>query len=88
MTEIARKFMMGSLDLTTVGCPICVMVPLSMLDIVCIYTNTFPLYVTKASQIKDDPLERFKLFVVASLACYMGINIFAKPLNPIVGETL
>jgi hypothetical protein len=28
------------------------------------------------------------MYVVACLSAYIAINIFAKPLNPIIGETL
>lgn len=38
----------------------------------------FPLYINKATLIKD-PLERFKLVIAASLSSFYLTNSFAKP---------
>jgi hypothetical protein len=38
-----------------------------------------------ASQI--DPLEKFKLVIVATIACFHASSNILKPLNPILGET-
>ena len=35
----------------------------------------------------SDPVERFKLYIVASLCYFFKTTSFAKPLNPILGET-
>lgn len=50
-------------------------------------TATFPLLVNKAA-LSRDPLERFRLTVVAVLSSFYYTNQFLKPLNPILGETL
>ena len=34
-----------------------------------------------------DPVERFKLVITATFACFPICNTFLKPLNPILGET-
>jgi hypothetical protein len=34
-----------------------------------------------------DPVERFKLVIVAALSCFHKSSNFWKPLNPILGET-
>jgi len=40
----------------------------------------------KAASI-NDPLERFKLVMVSSVAFMYPSKIYEKPLNPVLGET-
>lgn len=51
-------------------------------------TCLFPVYVTKAAKIKNDPVERLKLVITASLGHFFINLSFLKPLNPILGETI
>jgi hypothetical protein len=46
----------------------------------------FPYYINKASSI-NDPVERMKLVITASLGYFTDASTFLKPLNPILGET-
>jgi hypothetical protein len=46
----------------------------------------FPYYINKAS-IAQDPIERFKLLISATIGSFPIANNFLKPLNPILGET-
>jgi len=50
-------------------------------------TCYFPLYMNLAAE-SSDPIQRFKFYVVSSIAYYYLTNSFAKPLNPILGETM
>jgi len=36
----------------------------------------------------EDPVQRFKYYIIACISYYYLTNSFAKPLNPILGETL
>ena len=49
-------------------------------------TNTFPVYLNKASK-TTDPVERLKLVMTANFSYFFYAQRFEKPLNPILGET-
>jgi len=63
------------------------MIPKSYLQYVgCVPTAFFPLYLNLALK-SDDPVERFKLYIVSQISYFYLTTSFAKPLNPILGET-
>jgi hypothetical protein len=85
--KVGRQILSGNLNLTTVPFPIKAMVPKSYLEYVGCYPSCFfPLYLNLAQK-STDPLERFKLYFVASICYFYLTTSFAKPLNPILGET-
>jgi len=60
---------------------------MSTLQLIAFSSAYYPLYLNLALKTKD-PLVRFQYFVVATLAYLWCYNSYAKPLNPILGETL
>lgn len=62
------------------------MIPVSGLVKALNSTCLFPLYLNRACQ-SDDPMERLKLVISASLGHFFINLSFLKPLNPILGET-
>ncbi len=84
--EIGRKIISGNFNLTTVSFPIKAMIPKSGLEKTFMQTTMFPLYMNRACSI-NDPVERIKLLMVATISNFPYSNTFLKPLNPIIGET-
>jgi hypothetical protein len=85
--KVGRHIVSGHFNLTTIPFPIKVMIPKSYLENVgCASTAFFPLYLNLAMKTAD-PVERFKMYIVASICYFYLTNSFAKPLNPILGET-
>lgn len=62
------------------------MLPLTILQTIALSIFQFPIYLNIAGLTKD-PLERFKLVIVATISCFHNSSHFLKPLNPILGET-
>jgi len=86
VTQIGKKLISGDFNLTTVSIHIRVMQPFTILQTLAKSIYQLPIYLNLASVIQD-PLERFKLVVVATLASFTKSSCFIKPLNPILGET-
>lgn len=86
--KVGRTVLSGNFNLTTIPFPIKASVPKSYLENIG-YTPTvyFPLYLNLAMK-NPDPLQRFKFYIVSSLSYFYLTTPFAKPLNPILGETL
>ncbi|EAS07563.1 oxysterol-binding protein (macronuclear) [Tetrahymena thermophila SB210] len=85
--QIGRKLISGDFNLTTISFPIRAMIPKSQLECQLYSTCYYPLFMNLASQ-SNDPLERMKLSITASISSFPIANQFYKPLNPILGETL
>jgi len=87
LIKVGRSILSGHFNLTTIPFPIKFMVPKSYLEYVgCIPSCFFPLYLNLAA-CSADPIERFRLYIVASICYFFMTPSFAKPLNPILGET-
>ena len=84
--EVGKKLLTGDFNLTTISFPIKVMLPLTILQTIANSYFQFPIYMNIASM-QQDPLERFKYVVVATLSCFHKSSHFLKPMNPILGET-
>jgi len=85
--KIGKHVLSGNFNLTTVPFPIRAMVPKSYLEYVGrVPTAFFPLYMNLALK-TSDPVERFKFYMVSSICYFFMTTSFAKPLNPILGET-
>lgn len=63
------------------------MIPKTALETSIHSTCLFPLWMNKASLMKD-PIDRMKLVICSCLSSFFWTNTFLKPLNPILGETL
>jgi Oxysterol-binding protein len=84
--QIGKKILNGDFNLTTISFPIKVMLPLTILQTIAQSIFQFPIYLNLAGNL-NDPLERFKYVIVATLSCFHSSSHFLKPLNPILGET-
>jgi len=84
--QFGKKIISGDFNLTTISFPIKCMIPLTILQAIGKSYFNFPVYLNLAS-IQQDPLERFKFIIVASLSCYFKSSHFLKPMNSILGET-
>ena len=45
-----------------------------------------PIYLNLAGG-QNNPVERMKYIITATIACFHNSSVFLKPLNPILGET-
>jgi len=84
--QIGKKILTGDFNLTTVSFPIKCMLPWTILQTLARSYFQYPIYFNIASK-QVDPLERFKLVVVATLSGFHKSSHFLKPMNPILGET-
>ena len=50
------------------------------------FSVMLPIYMTKAANC-EDPVERMKYVMCANVSWFYYMQIFSKPLNPILGET-
>lgn len=84
---MGKQIITGKFNLTTIGCPIKIMISKSNLESIIGGTAVFPMLINKAAQ-STDIFNRFILVMVAVLSSFFYTNEFFKPLNPILGETL
>lgn len=84
--QIGKKIISGDFNLATISFPIKCMMPLTILQTIAKSYFQFPIYINLAAM-QQDPLERFKFVVVATLSCFHKSSHFIKPMNPILGET-
>mmetsp|Transcript_34187 Transcript_34187/g.42274 ORF Transcript_34187/g.42274 Transcript_34187/m.42274 type:complete len:109 (-) Transcript_34187:919-1245(-) len=78
--------MKGEFNLTTVSLPIKAMDHNSILQAMSTMGNVSSYYYTLAA-LTEDPIERMKMVVTASIAYLEPTHHWNKPLNPIIGET-
>ena len=78
--------MNGDFNLARISFPIKCMSPQTFLQVQHQMTSTMPAYFYKANE-SSDPIERMKLVMAQSVSWYAYEHVFAKPLNPILGET-
>jgi len=86
LQEVGKKLLSGDLNLTKVSFPIKCAVAMSALERVGRSTSFFPIYFNRAAA-SDNPVERIKLVITATLANFYVNCTFLKPLNPVLGET-
>lgn len=56
------------------------MLPLTVLQTLAYSVFQFPMYLNLASE-QNDPLEKFKFVIVATLSCFHNSSPFLKPVN-------
>jgi hypothetical protein len=78
--QIGKKILSGDLNLTTISFPIKVMLPLSVLQLFSLSVFAFPVYINLAAE-QTDALERFKLYITATIACFHNSLYFLKPVT-------
>jgi len=64
---VGKKILSGKFNLTTISFPIKCMSPHSILEIVATIVGVHPIFLNAAA-LSDDPIERFKLVITASVA--------------------
>jgi len=87
LMKVGRSVLSGNFNLTTVPFPIKASIPRSYFEnIGVVPTSFYPLYLNLAMKTQD-PLQRFKFYIVATISYFYLGSPFAKPFNPILGET-
>lgn len=81
---IGRKILSGEFNLTKISFPIRACHPKSALYNSIAVCTTFPYFMNRAA-IEKDPVERFKITVSCFLSSSYYLDMFLKPLNPIIG---
>ena len=79
--------MSGDFNLTRISFPIRCMQAQSSLMQCTAFASTLPIYMNKAANTTSDPVERMKLVMTSNFSWQFYNQLFAKPLNPILGET-
>ena len=85
--DIGMKIITGQFSLTKISFPIKGMVPRTSLETATYGSCLFPLYMGLACRTLD-PIEKMKFCATALIAPNYYMNMFLKPLNPVIGETL
>jgi hypothetical protein len=76
--QIGRKILSGDFNLTTIGLPIKIMMPLTILQTIAECVFNLPIYFSLAHYNKD-PLEKFKWVIVACHSNFHKSSYFIKP---------
>lgn len=84
--RIGKQILSGKFNLISIAFPIRCAARYTMLEAMSGMARVNPYYMNAAAY-TEDPLERMKLLLTASLAHMEACNTFEKPLNPILGET-
>ena len=84
--QVGRRLMSGKFELSTISFPIWCMEPYSGLQLYASISKPISQYLTAAA-LTDDPVQRMKLVMTASMAYMFPCHKFGKPLNPVLGET-
>ena len=84
--QIGSQIMKGDFNLTTVSLPIKAMDHNSILQAISLM-GTISSYFYTLAALAEDPIERMKFVVTASIAYLEPTHHWNKPLNPILGET-
>lgn len=84
---IGRKILSGEFNLTKISIPIKSCYPKTALYNSIKGYRIFPYFMKTAAECKD-PVERFKITLACLVSQPYYLNMFLKPLNPILGETL
>ena len=73
--------------MTRVSFPIRCMTHETALQGFAAHFSTAPVYLAKAAQLADTPVERMKMIICMEISSMIYNISFEKPLNPILGET-
>lgn len=84
--RIGKQILQGKLNLVSIAFPIKWAADYSMLQALAGMARVNP-YIMNAAALTEDPIERVKLLLTASISHMEPCNTFEKPLNPILGET-
>lgn len=84
--RIGKQLLGGKLNLVGISFPFKCAADYSMLEALAGMARVNP-YIMNAAALTEDPIERIKLLLTASVSHMEVCNTFEKPLNPIMGET-
>jgi hypothetical protein len=84
--QVGSTILSGKFNLSRCSFPIKCMSPNSLLMLIATMGMHAPVYMNAAAQCTD-PVRRLKFVMVQSLSFIFSCHTFAKPLNPILGET-
>jgi hypothetical protein len=76
--QVGKKMISGDFNLTTISFPIKVMIPITILQSIARSICFYPVYLNLAS-LKENPIEKMKYVIVASLSCFHRSSTFLKP---------
>lgn len=80
MSQLGKKILSGSFNLTTISFPIKAMIPASLLERFGASTMHFSYYLPIAAESKDN-LERLKWVITSTIGSYMRNIQFYKPVS-------
>lgn len=86
LAEIGRQLITGKFNLTKTSFPIACMAPTSIVQIASRVVGPMARFFDAAA-VSQDPVERMKLVMTASISFLESCHTWGKPLNPILGET-
>jgi len=78
--QVGKKIISGDFNLTKISIPIKVMMPLSILQTIALSVFNFPYYLNIANS-HEDPIEKMKYVITASISCYHKSFNFKKPVK-------
>ncbi|CDW86164.1 UNKNOWN [Stylonychia lemnae] len=84
--QIGKQLITGNFNLTNTSFPIKCMSHKTILELIASVTCVGPAYLNAAA-FAEDPVERMKYVMTASVAFVYPTHHFDKPLNPVLGET-
>ncbi|CAI2369651.1 unnamed protein product [Moneuplotes crassus] len=84
--RIGKQLLGGRLNLIGIAFPFKCAADYSMLEALAGMARVNP-YIMNAAALTEDPIERIKLLLTASVSHMEVCNTFEKPLNPVMGET-
>lgn len=84
--RIGKQLLGGKLNLIGIAFPFKCAADYTMLEALAGMARVNP-YIMNAAALAEDPIERIKLLLTASVSHMEVCNTFEKPLNPVIGET-
>jgi hypothetical protein len=78
--EVGKKLISGDFNLTKISIPIKVMMHFSILQIIAHSVFNFPYYLNIAN-LYNDPIEKMKYVITASISSFHKSFNFKKPVN-------
>jgi len=84
--RIGKQLIGGKFNLISIAFPYKCAADYTMLQALAGMALVNP-YIMNAAALTEDPIERIKLLITASVSHMEPCNTFEKPLNPVMGET-
>lgn len=78
--QVGKKIISGDFNLTRISIPIKVMMPFTILQTIALSIFNIPYFLNIAS-LHEDPIEKLKYVITASISCYHKSFNFKKPVT-------